>query len=118
MLVLFTKMNKTITEVNVCSETPPYKLVDPGLLRQLMKRTGTGHRTNVRRLADASELSIGTISNLLTGIRESVPCTAAHAIADEIGVDVLILFTPTGRCVPAPTEPDTDTAEPSEAVTA
>jgi hypothetical protein len=40
----------------------------------------------VRRLAGVSDLSTGTISNLLTGVRELVPCTAAHAIADAIVV--------------------------------
>jgi transcriptional regulator with XRE-family HTH domain len=83
-------------------EVHTYKLTDAALLRRLMQRTGTGRRMPVRALAEASGLSIGTISNLLTRQTESVPCKNAHAIADAIGVDVLILFTPTGRAVPDP----------------
>lgn len=83
----------------VADPTPRYKLINRTLMRQLMQRTGSGHQISIRKLAETASLPHGTIGSLLTGEQSSVPCTAAHTIADAIGVDVLILFTPTGRSV-------------------
>lgn len=117
MLILFNPMNTLINGVIVCLETPQYKLIDRDLLRRLMQRTGTGKRINTRDLAEASGLSHGTISNLLTGIRTDIPCENAHALANAIGVDVLVLFVPTGRCVPATDEPIEDEPEQPQPLT-
>jgi transcriptional regulator with XRE-family HTH domain len=76
---------------------PLYQLVDRELLARLMKRTGTGASVSVRELATQAGVSRSTIGNLLSGSQEAVFNPAAHQIADAIGVDVLILFTPTGR---------------------
>lgn len=114
MLVLFIEMNNPTTEVNVCPSQPTYKLIDRELLRQLMQRTGTGRAITTRELAAASGLSHGTISNLLTGIRDEIPCDNAHALTEAIGVDVLILFAPTGRCIPTTEQPDKGTASTDE----
>ena len=117
MLVLFNPMNTLINGVIVRLETPQYKLIDRDLLRRLMQRTGTGKRINTRDLAKAVGLSHGTISNLLTGIRTDIPCENAHALANTIGVDVLVLFVPTGRCVPATDEPIEDEPEQPQPLT-
>ncbi|MDT0270294.1 helix-turn-helix transcriptional regulator [Streptomyces sp. DSM 44915] len=77
--------------------SPTYRLPDPDLMRTLMRRTGTGAPVSIRELAAASGLSHGTVGNLLTGVTSSVSADAAHAIADRIGVDVLVLWVPAGR---------------------
>lgn len=84
--------------------SPRYKLINRTLMRQLMQRTGSGHQISIRKLAEAVSLPHGTIGGLLTGEQASVPAEAAHAIASAIGIDVLILFTPTGRSVEDPDE--------------
>lgn len=76
---------------------PLYQLVDRELLAKLMKRTGTGASMSVRELAAQAGVSRSTIGNLLSGEQAGVFEPTAHQIANAIGVDVLILFTPTGR---------------------
>ncbi|THA56145.1 helix-turn-helix domain-containing protein [Streptomyces sp. A1136] len=76
---------------------PLFRLVDRDLLATLMKRTGTGAAMSVRELAAEASVSRSTVGNLLAGGQESVLYPTACQIADAIGVDVLILFTPTGR---------------------
>jgi hypothetical protein len=78
-----------------------HRLVDPDLMRQLMKRTGDGAPVTIRDLAKACSAPHGTIGNLLTGSQKAVPAGTALAIANRLGVDLLVLFTPTGRTVPA-----------------
>jgi len=78
-----------------------YRLVDRDLLRRLMRRTGTGGRITTRGLAAAAGVAHGTIGMLLTGAQASLPCDAAHAVAQAIGVDDLILWAPTGRATSA-----------------
>lgn len=81
---------------------PSYRLVSRDLLRQLMGRTGTGRNITIRALAARANCASSTIGNLLTGTQECVTSQTAHAISNAIGVDVLILFAPTGRSVPVP----------------
>ncbi|MFF4576873.1 XRE family transcriptional regulator [Streptomyces sp. NPDC001373] len=76
---------------------PLFQLVDRSLLATLMKRTGSGASVSVRELAAQAEVSRSTIGNLLSGSQEAVFAPTACQIAAAIGVDVLILFTPTGR---------------------
>ncbi|MFD4738670.1 helix-turn-helix domain-containing protein [Streptomyces virginiae] len=78
---------------------PLFRLVSRDLLATLMKRTGTGAAMSVRELASEAEIPRSTVGNLLTGDQESVAYPTACAIAASIGVDVLILFTPTGRAM-------------------
>ncbi|MDK1473690.1 XRE family transcriptional regulator [Streptomyces sp. 549] len=106
MLEPFTRKNTLNTEVNVDEELPPYLLVDRDLLRTVMKRTGNGRPTNTRELAATAGVAHGVIGELLTGVRDTLPGEAAHAVARRIGVDVLILFIPTGRSVPATVAPE------------
>lgn len=77
--------------------SPPsaqWALVNAGLLRTLMTRTGDGSKVTVRELAHRANVPVGTIGNLLTGTQSSIRAEAAQAIADAIGVGVLILFAP------------------------
>ncbi|MFE6689618.1 helix-turn-helix domain-containing protein [Streptomyces sp. NPDC057743] len=101
MIGLFIDLNALLIGVNVSPSLPMYQLVDPGLLRTLMRRTGSGAPVTVRGLADMAGCSRGTVGNLLAEQQRSVSAATAHAIARVIGVDVLILFAPTGRAVPA-----------------
>lgn len=80
---------------------PRYVLLDPDLLRRLMERTGTGHSISGRELARRVNVPHGTIDNLLNGNIKSQPSEVAHGICRTIGVDVLILWAPAGRSVPA-----------------
>ncbi|MFK0295400.1 helix-turn-helix domain-containing protein [Streptomyces sp. NPDC090442] len=101
MIAMFIEINTLLTGVNVPPSLPMYQLVDPNLLRALMRRTGTGAPVTIRSLADEVGCSHSTIGNLLVEQQRSVSAATAHAIACVIGVDVLILFAPTGRAVPA-----------------
>ncbi|MEV0115566.1 helix-turn-helix transcriptional regulator [Streptomyces sp. NPDC050844] len=74
-----------------------YRLVRRDLLRMLMQRTRTGAPVAIRELASVAGVSRSTIGHLLTGQRRSVPLDTAHAIAQHIGVELLVLFVPVGR---------------------
>jgi len=78
-----------------------YKLIRPDLLRTLMERTGTGCEISGRELAAAIPVPSSTIDALLNGHTKTQPDVVAHAICRVIGVDLLILWAPTGRAVPA-----------------
>lgn len=110
MLYSSKQRNDLLHEVDVATHAPLYKLIDSDLLRTLMKRTGSGASVSVRDLATLTAIARSTIGALLTGVQQSVPEGAAHAIADAIGVDVLILFTPVGRSTTLAAVPDADTA--------
>ncbi|MEV5219698.1 helix-turn-helix transcriptional regulator [Streptomyces syringium] len=81
---------------------PLYRLLDPELLQRLMQRTGTGQRITIRELAQRAECASSTVGNLLRGAQSCVTPRTAEAMCRVIGVDVLILFAPTGRSVPVP----------------
>lgn len=103
MLLVFTDPHSKFSEGNMSTGDPPaYVLLDRDLLRRLMQRTGDGRQVTVRTLADAAGCSHATIGHLLTGRQLSVSRAHAAGIAARIGVDLLVLFTPTGRTVPAP----------------
>ncbi|MFC8859290.1 helix-turn-helix domain-containing protein [[Kitasatospora] papulosa] len=89
-----------------------YLLMDPDLLRRLMQRTGTGSAITVRELAKSAQVHHSTIGFLLTGKRRTTARHTAKAIARRLGVDVLVLWAPVCRSMPAPV------GEPAEAVTA
>jgi hypothetical protein len=80
---------------------PRYRLVKPGLLRELMERTGTGGSLSGRELAAHVGIPHGTVDALLNGQTKTQPATVAHSISRVIGVDLLILWAPTGRAVQA-----------------
>ncbi|WP_326780395.1 helix-turn-helix transcriptional regulator [Streptomyces longwoodensis] len=91
---------------------PRYRLLKPRLLRELMERTGTGAGISGRELAARVGVAHGTIDALLGGQTQTQPASVAQTIADVIGVDLLILWAPTGRSVPAeePAKPVTRVA--------
>ncbi|MEU6376755.1 helix-turn-helix transcriptional regulator [Streptomyces sp. NPDC046909] len=83
---------------------PRYRLLKPHLLRELMERTGTGAAISGRELAAAVDVPSSTIDALLNGVTKTQPADVAERIVRVIGVDLLILWAPTGRAVPAPAE--------------
>ncbi|MFB7672887.1 XRE family transcriptional regulator [Kitasatospora purpeofusca] len=96
------QLGSTPKEVVIAMNERLWKIRDPELLERLMKCTGTGTPVTQRELAKAASASHGTIGNLLNGAIEYVPEAVANGIVDRIGVDLLVLFAPTGRAVPAP----------------
>jgi transcriptional regulator with XRE-family HTH domain len=97
MLSSFNSMNATSREVNVTPRTPMYRLVSIELFKQLMQRTGTGSRVNTRQLAAAAGVAHGTVGNLLTGRKEEIDGPTATALAQRVGVDLLVAFEPVCR---------------------
>jgi transcriptional regulator with XRE-family HTH domain len=77
-----------------------YLLVDPDRLRLLMERTGTGAGISGRELAAKASISHGKIQNLLSGTTRTTDARSAERISRVIGVDLLVLWAPTGRSVP------------------
>lgn len=86
----------------------PMVLVDSDLLVRLMKRTGDGREVSVRELASAAGCHPSKIDHLRNGRRKRAVPEEAAAIAERLGVDLLVLWEHTGRTVPAPAEPDHD----------
>ncbi|MFE4717300.1 helix-turn-helix domain-containing protein [Streptomyces sp. NPDC056728] len=84
----------------------PMVLVSPDLLVQLMKRTGDGRDVSVRDLAEAAGCHPSKIGHLRKGLRKTATESEALAIARRLGVDLFVLWEPTGRANPAPFEPD------------
>lgn len=78
-------------------DAPKYRLVSTELLKLLMKRTGTGNAVTGRRLSKETRVAHGTIGMLLTGARDTVSATSAQAIAQRLGVDLLVLWVPVER---------------------
>lgn len=90
-----------------------YHLVNPNLLRQLMQRTGAGTSISRRALAAAAGVPHGTIDHLINGDVRTQPDDVAYAIARTIGVDLLVLWAPTGRAVPVDGPPAENLASAS-----
>ncbi|MFF9844660.1 XRE family transcriptional regulator [Streptomyces sp. NPDC013740] len=78
-------------------EAPKYRLVSTELLKLLMKRTGTGSAVTGRQLAKEAGVAHGTVGMLLTDARDTVFATTAQAIAQRLGVDLLVLWVPAER---------------------
>lgn len=102
MLVLFKRLNTLTNGIDMSPSPPMYQLVNPDLLRNLMQRTGDGSSVTIRSLAEAVGVHHSTIGHLLQGVQTAVAAGVAQAIADRIGVDLLVLFTPTGRTIRTP----------------
>jgi transcriptional regulator with XRE-family HTH domain len=104
MLISFNSLNESFHEVNVSPRMPTYRLVSVELFRLLMRRTGNGAPVTLRQLAAAAGIPHGTIGNLLTGQQETVPQPTALALAQRLGVDLLVAFEPVSRSTTAPAE--------------
>jgi DNA-binding XRE family transcriptional regulator len=59
-----------------------------------MDHPGRGVPYSVRTLAQAAGVSRSLIGHLLTGERDDCDMKGAHAIAEVVGVAVLVLFAP------------------------
>jgi transcriptional regulator with XRE-family HTH domain len=71
-----------------------YTLKDPEKFRWLMKNPGRGRPYSVRELADACGCGHGLIQKLANGKQPTAGVLDAHAIAEALGVAVLVLFMP------------------------
>ncbi|MEU6649463.1 helix-turn-helix transcriptional regulator [Streptomyces sp. NPDC046900] len=91
----------------------PMKLVSAELLCLLMQRTGDGREISVRDLADAAGVHPSKVGHLRTGARQTATEAEAKAIAGRLGVDLFVLWEPTGRANPAPIEPEHLAAVPA-----
>lgn len=96
--VTITEDSNLSCEVPVSSPPlPTRRLVNPELLRLIMRRTGTGARLSIRQLAEIVEVPHQTVGRLLTGEQTDMDGTTAQAIADTIGVDLDVLWIPIQR---------------------
>ncbi|MFF8290470.1 helix-turn-helix domain-containing protein [Streptomyces sp. NPDC016309] len=78
-----------------------YLLFKPERLALIMERTGAGVEISGRELAARVGVSHGTIQNLLNGTTRTTSERVAQRICQVTGVDLLVLWAPTGRSVPA-----------------
>lgn len=83
-----------------------YTLRKPGLLSDIMEHPGRGTPYSTRSLADAVGCHHSLIHRLLTGAQETVEMELAHALAEAVGVAVLVLFAP--PAAPDPTDLTTE----------
>ena len=71
-----------------------YVLRDLETFKKIMECPGRGVPYTVRDLADASGVSRSQIGRLLTRDLDNLDVNDAHAIAESLGVAVLVLFMP------------------------
>lgn len=71
-----------------------YTLRKIEILRHCMQYPGRGESFSVRTLADASGVGQGVIGKLLTGRQHTADVLDATALAEALGVAVLVLFAP------------------------
>jgi transcriptional regulator with XRE-family HTH domain len=80
---------------NVSNEntTPTmYAVHSSARLKALMERTGEGESITSRELATKAGVAHGTIGGLMSGAQRNVPEDKAQAIADSLGVKLLVLW--------------------------
>lgn len=71
-----------------------YTLRDLETFKKIMECPGRGVPYTVRDLADATGVSRSQIGRLLTGDLTHLDVNDAHAVAEALGVAVLVLFVP------------------------
>jgi transcriptional regulator with XRE-family HTH domain len=71
-----------------------YVLRDLETFKKIMEAPGRGVPYTVRDLAEASGVSRSQIGRLLTRDLDNLDVNDAHAIAEALGVAVLVLFMP------------------------
>ncbi|MFJ8154847.1 helix-turn-helix domain-containing protein [Streptomyces sp. NPDC094468] len=69
-----------------------YAIHSSDRLKVLMERVGTGEAITSRELAATAGVAHGTIGGLMSGAQRIVPVEKAQAIADALGVKLLVLF--------------------------
>lgn len=88
-----------------------YDLKNRQILRWVMDNPGRGAPYTTRSLGDAIKRHHSLVGHLLTGERRDVDMGDAHAIAEAVGVAVLVLFTPPAS--PNQTDSDPETEPPA-----
>lgn len=83
-----------------------YALRKPALLADLMEHPGRGTPYSTRTLAEAAGCHHSQVHRLLNGKQDTVDMDLAHALADALGVAVLVLFMPP----PSPDQTDATTS--------
>lgn len=71
-----------------------YYLRDLETFKKIMECPGRGKSYTVRDLAVASGVSRSQVGRLLTGNLDNLDVNDAHAVAEALGVAVLVLFAP------------------------
>jgi transcriptional regulator with XRE-family HTH domain len=71
-----------------------YTLRDLDTFKKIMKSPGRGVPYTVRSLAEASGVSRSQVHRLLAGELDNLDVNDAHAVAEALGVAVLVLFMP------------------------
>ncbi|MFD5294721.1 helix-turn-helix domain-containing protein [Streptomyces mutabilis] len=71
-----------------------YRLRDLPTFKKIMESPGRGVPYTVRDLADVTGVSRSQIGRLLTRDLDNLDVNDAHAIAEALGVAVLVLFMP------------------------
>jgi transcriptional regulator with XRE-family HTH domain len=71
-----------------------YHLRDLDYFQKTMKTPGRGIPYTVRDLAEATGVSRSQIGRILTGDLDNLDVNDAHAVAEALGVAVLVLFMP------------------------
>lgn len=82
-----------------------YTLRDLQTFKAIMKAPGRGIPYTVRDLAEITGVARSQIGRLLTGELNNLDVNEAHAIAEALGVAVLVLFMPPAS--PKKGQPDT-----------
>lgn len=78
-------------------DPPQWRLRSHELLRQLMQHTGNGQKVTIRELAQSAGIHHSTVGELVKGDQQCTNADTASAIAQRIGVDLLVLWTPAQR---------------------
>jgi len=71
-----------------------YFLRDLATFKKIMESPGRGVPYSVRTLAYAADVSRSQVGRLVSGELNSLDVIEAHAIAEALGVAVLVLFMP------------------------
>lgn len=85
-----------------------YRLRELATFKKIMESPGRGVPYSVRDLAEATGVSRSQIGRLLTGELDNLDVADAHAVAEALGVAVLVLFIPPV----SPKQGHVDTATP------
>jgi len=71
-----------------------YALRDLETFKKIMETPGRGVPHTVRSLAEATGVSRSQVGRLVAGDLPDLPVNEAHAVAEALGVAVLVLFMP------------------------
>lgn len=69
-------------------------VIDPSVVRHVIKHPARGRPWTLRELAPALGCSPAMLSNMSTGSRATVPSELAVRFCEAVGVEVAVLFAP------------------------